>query len=161
MCSKFCVKFQRALLKVHIKFGTHSHHPNVHSTGLYLGVWVTISLNCGVISRRYPISDQFRFCRIFTSKRDKVGRSILGLIYELPWTRHCLIHHASSCYPSSRHDTCEGQSFMAVNIVDSVRLKYRRTQTTERKHFCFEVLSTRKSNTKTEIRPITVWFTKI
>ena len=49
MGSKFCVKFQRAPLKFRTKFWTHTPQ-NVHFTVLYFCVWVTISLNCDVIS---------------------------------------------------------------------------------------------------------------
>ena len=49
MGSKFCVKFQRAPLKFHTKFWTHTPQ-NVHFTVLFFCVWVTISLNCDVIS---------------------------------------------------------------------------------------------------------------
>ena len=46
---KFCVKFQRAPLKFHTKFWTHTPQ-NMHFTVFYFCVWVTISLNCDVIS---------------------------------------------------------------------------------------------------------------
>ena len=49
MGSKFCVKFQRAPLKFHTKFWTHTLQ-NMHFTVLYFCVWVTISLNSDVIS---------------------------------------------------------------------------------------------------------------
>ena len=49
MGSKFCVKFQRAPLKFHTNLWTHTPQ-NVHFTVLYFCVWVTISLNCDVIS---------------------------------------------------------------------------------------------------------------
>ena len=49
MGSKFCVKFQRAPLKFHAKFWTHTPQ-NVHFTIFIFCVWVTISLNCEVIS---------------------------------------------------------------------------------------------------------------
>ena len=49
MGSKFCVKFQRAPLKFHTKFWTHTPQ-SVHFTVMYFCVWVTISLNCDVIS---------------------------------------------------------------------------------------------------------------
>ena len=49
MGSKFCVKFQRAPLKFHTKFWTHTSQ-NLHFTVFYFCVWVTISLNCDVIS---------------------------------------------------------------------------------------------------------------
>ena len=49
MGSKFCVKFQRAPLKFHTKFWTHTPQ-NMHFTVFYFCVWVTISLNCDVIS---------------------------------------------------------------------------------------------------------------
>ena len=49
MGSKFCVKFQRVPLKFHTKFWTHTPQ-NMHSTVFYFCVWVTISLNCDVIS---------------------------------------------------------------------------------------------------------------
>ena len=49
MGSKFCVKFQRAPLKFHTKFWTHTPQ-NVHFTVFTFCVWVAISLNCDVIS---------------------------------------------------------------------------------------------------------------
>ena len=49
MGSKFCVKFQRAPLKFHTKFWTHTLQ-NMNFTVFYFCVWVTISLNCDVIS---------------------------------------------------------------------------------------------------------------
>ena len=49
MGSKFCVKFQRCPMKFHTKFWTHTPQ-NVHFTVLLFCVWVTISLNCDVIS---------------------------------------------------------------------------------------------------------------
>ena len=49
MGSKFCVKFQRAPLKFHSKFWTHTSQ-NKHFTVCNFCVWVTIYLNCGVIS---------------------------------------------------------------------------------------------------------------
>ena len=49
MGSKFCVKFQWAPLKFHTKFWTHSPQ-NMHFTVFSFCVWVTISLNCDVIS---------------------------------------------------------------------------------------------------------------
>ena len=49
MCSKFCVKFQRAPLKFHTKFWTHTPQ-NMHFTVFNFCVWVTISFNCDVIS---------------------------------------------------------------------------------------------------------------
>ena len=49
MGSKFCVKFQGAPLKFHTKFWTHTSQ-NMHLTVLYFCVWVTVSLNCDVIS---------------------------------------------------------------------------------------------------------------
>ena len=49
MGSKFCVKFQRAPLKFHTKFWTHTPQ-NIHFTVFYFCVRVTISLNCDVIS---------------------------------------------------------------------------------------------------------------
>ena len=49
MGSKFCVKFQRAPMKFHTKFRTHTPQ-NMHSTVFNFCVWVTISLNCDVIS---------------------------------------------------------------------------------------------------------------
>ena len=49
MGSKFRVKFQRAPLKFHTQFWTHTPQ-NRHLTVLYFCVWVTISLNCDVIS---------------------------------------------------------------------------------------------------------------
>ena len=49
MGSKFCVKFQRAPLKFHTKFWTHTPQ-NVHFTVFYFCLWVTISSNCDVIS---------------------------------------------------------------------------------------------------------------
>ena len=49
MGSKFCVKFQRAPLKFHTKFWTHTPQ-SVHFTVFIFCVWVTISLNCDVIS---------------------------------------------------------------------------------------------------------------
>ena len=49
MGSKFCVKFQRAPLKFHTKFWTHTPQ-NVHFTIFIFCVRVTISLNCDVIS---------------------------------------------------------------------------------------------------------------
>ena len=49
MGSKFCVKFQRAPLKFHTKFRTHTLQ-SMHFTVFYFCVWVTISLNCDVIS---------------------------------------------------------------------------------------------------------------
>ena len=76
MCSILFVK-----LKFDTKFWTHTQK-NVHFTILHLGVSVTISLNCDVKSLgetgpRYPSSGQFLFCRLFPSKHDKGGRSIL------------------------------------------------------------------------------------
>ena len=49
MGSKFCVKFQRAPLKFHTKFGTQTLQ-NVHFIDFNFCVWFTISLNCDVIS---------------------------------------------------------------------------------------------------------------
>ena len=49
MGSKFCVKFQRAPLKFRTKFWTHTPQ-NMHFTVFSFRVWVTISLNCDVIS---------------------------------------------------------------------------------------------------------------
>ena len=49
MGSKFCVKFQRAPLKFNTKFWTHTPQ-NMNFTVFYFCVWVTISLNCDVIS---------------------------------------------------------------------------------------------------------------
>ena len=49
MGSKFSVKFQRAPLKFHTKFWTHTPQ-NIHFTVFYFCAWVTISLNCVVIS---------------------------------------------------------------------------------------------------------------
>ena len=49
MGSKFCVKFQRAPLKFHTKFWTHTPQ-NMHFTVFYFCLWVTISSNCDVIS---------------------------------------------------------------------------------------------------------------
>ena len=49
MGSKICVKFQRAPLKFHTIFLTHTPQ-NMHFTGSYFCVWFTISLNCVVIS---------------------------------------------------------------------------------------------------------------
>ena len=49
MGSKFCVKFQRAPLKFHTKFWTHTPQ-NVHFTVMYFCLWVRISSNCDVIS---------------------------------------------------------------------------------------------------------------
>ena len=49
MGSKFCVKFQRAPLKFHTKFWTHTPQ-NMHFAVFYFCVWVTISLDCDVIS---------------------------------------------------------------------------------------------------------------
>ena len=49
MGSKFCVKFQRAPLKFHTKLWTHTPQ-YVHFTVVFFCVWVTISLNCDVIS---------------------------------------------------------------------------------------------------------------
>ena len=49
MGSKFCVKFQRAPLKFHTKFWTHTP-TNMHFTVFNICVWVVISLNCDVIS---------------------------------------------------------------------------------------------------------------
>ena len=48
MCSKFCVKFQRAPLKFHTKFWTHTSK-NINFTDLYFCMWFTISLNCDII----------------------------------------------------------------------------------------------------------------
>ena len=45
---KFRVKFQRATLKFHTKFWTHTPQ-NVHFTVVIFSVWVTISLNCDII----------------------------------------------------------------------------------------------------------------
>ena len=61
MGSKFCVKFQRAPLKFHTKFWTHTPQ-NMNFTVFYFCVWVTISLNCDVISLsetgpRYPVME--------------------------------------------------------------------------------------------------------
>ena len=47
--SKFCVKFQRAHLKFHTKFSTHTPQ-NMHFTVFYFYMWFTTSLNCDVIS---------------------------------------------------------------------------------------------------------------
>ena len=49
MGSKFCVKFQRAPLKFHTKFWTHTPQ-NMNFTVFYFCVWITMSLNCDVIS---------------------------------------------------------------------------------------------------------------
>ena len=49
MGSKFCVKFQRCPLKFHTKIWTHTPQ-NMHFTVSCFCVWVTISLNCDVIS---------------------------------------------------------------------------------------------------------------
>ena len=49
MGSKFCVKFQRAPLKFHTIFWTHTPQ-NIYFTVLYFCVWVTISLNYDVIN---------------------------------------------------------------------------------------------------------------
>ena len=49
MGSQFCVKFQRAPLKFHTKFWTHPPQ-NMQFTVFNFCVWVTISLNCDVIS---------------------------------------------------------------------------------------------------------------
>ena len=49
MGSKFCVKFQRAPLKFHTKFWTHTSQ-NLHLIGFNFCVWLKISLNCDVIS---------------------------------------------------------------------------------------------------------------
>ena len=51
MGSKFCVKFQRAPLKFHTKFWTHTPQ-NMDFAVFYFCVWVTISLNCDVIIPR-------------------------------------------------------------------------------------------------------------
>ena len=51
MGSKFCVKFQRAPLKFHTKFWTHTPQ-NMHFTVLYFWVWVTISLTSQALVRR-------------------------------------------------------------------------------------------------------------
>ena len=48
MGSNGCVKFQRAPLKFHTKFWTHTP-PKMHFTVFYFCVWVTIYLNCDVI----------------------------------------------------------------------------------------------------------------
>ena len=53
MGSKFCVKFQRAPLKFNAKFWTHTPQ-NMHFTVSYFCVWVTIYLNCDVISLSEP-----------------------------------------------------------------------------------------------------------
>ena len=47
--SKFCVKFQRAPLKFHTKFWTHTPQ-NMHLTVFCFCMWFTTSLNCDVIS---------------------------------------------------------------------------------------------------------------
>ena len=47
--SKFCVKFQRAPLKFHTKFWTHTPQ-NMHFTVFYFNMIFTTSLNCDVIS---------------------------------------------------------------------------------------------------------------
>ena len=65
MGSKFCVKFQRAPLKFRTKFWTHTPQ-NMHFTVFSFCVWVTISLNCDVISLsetgpRYLILSAMRF----------------------------------------------------------------------------------------------------
>ena len=62
MGSKFCVKFQRAPLKFHTKFWTHTPQ-NTHFTVFYFGVWVTISLNCDVIS----LSETGPWCSVIFS----------------------------------------------------------------------------------------------
>ena len=49
MGSKFWVKFQRAPLKFHTKFWTHTPQ-NMHFTFFNICLWVTISLNCNAIS---------------------------------------------------------------------------------------------------------------
>ena len=49
MSSKICVKFQRVPLKFHTKSWTHTPQ-NMHFTVFNVCVWVTISLNCDVIS---------------------------------------------------------------------------------------------------------------
>ena len=49
MASTVCVKFQKASLKFHARFWTHTPQ-NMHFTVLHFSVWVTISLNCDVIS---------------------------------------------------------------------------------------------------------------
>ena len=49
MGSKFCVKFQRCHLKFHTKVWTHTPQ-NVPFTIFIFSVWVTISLDCDVIS---------------------------------------------------------------------------------------------------------------
>ena len=49
MGSNFCVKFQRASLKFNTKIWTHTPH-NMHFNVFNFCAWVTISLNCGVIS---------------------------------------------------------------------------------------------------------------
>ena len=61
--SKFCVKSQRVPLKFHTEFWTHIQQ-NMHFTVFNLCVWVTISLNCDVISLRTTC--HFRWpCAIF------------------------------------------------------------------------------------------------
>ena len=49
MGSKFCVKFQRAPLKLHTKCWTHTSQ-NIHFTVFYFSSWFAISWNCDVIS---------------------------------------------------------------------------------------------------------------
>ena len=49
MGSKFCVKFQRAPLKFYTKFWTNTPK-TMHFSVFSFCVWVTISLNCDIIS---------------------------------------------------------------------------------------------------------------
>ena len=63
MGSKFCVKFQRAPLKFHTKFWTHTLQ-NMHFSVFYFCVWVTISLNCDIIS----LSETGPWCTVWETK---------------------------------------------------------------------------------------------
>ena len=96
MGSKFCVKFQRAPLKFHTKFWTHTPQ-NVHFTIFIFCVRVTISLNCDVIS----LSETALWCSLSTPrwclKQFTTMSAVVGMGN---WYRYSLVASSASSAPN-------------------------------------------------------------
>ena len=94
MGSKFCVKFQRAPLKFHTKFWTHTPQ-NMNFTVFYFCVWVTISLNCDVIS----LSETGPRCRHSLFQHSKNVLTYMSVYFPLPEEYVCI----STCRQLCQH----------------------------------------------------------
>ena len=97
MGSNFCAKFQRAPLKFHTKFWIHTPQ-NMHFTVLYFCVWVTISLNCDVISlsETGPSTDHDHSSGKFHSQ---------NAILKFVLTNQCLNHQTNHSFIHSKHNS--------------------------------------------------------